>query len=307
MNPFSLVAMAVAAALLVYFWFRKASMVQALAIANLAVFVVMLVTGDKVSIRGSPLLADLAFRPSYLVELDAGRLYTAVTAQFLHADLFHILGNLLVLLLAGMPLEERLGRARFLAVYFGSGIVAVLLHVLWVEYATGAPLSVPVVGASGCVFGILGALAAAYPRAEIPMFLIILIPRVPAFIVAIVYAMIEGVALLGGIETGVANAAHIGGALGGAILAPLLKPPPITSAAGPRRLDYEALERLAPDERGRQLVARVRENGDQPELQRAWLDRLLVSLRCPQCGTGFAEAGRGMLECDQGHRERYAV
>lgn len=306
MNPLSLLAVALVLGLLVYFWFRKASMVQALAIANFAVFVFMLATGNKTSITGSPLLADLAFRPVYLVELDALRFYTAVTAQFLHADLIHIVGNMFILVLAGMPLEDRLGRGRFLLVYLGSGVTAVVLHVLWVQYATDAPLTIPVVGASGAVFGILGALAAAYPRAEIPMFLLILIPRVPAFIVAIVYAFVEGVALLGGLQTGVANAAHIGGALGGAILGPLLKPPP-QPTAGSRRIDYEALERLAPDARGRELVVRIRENGDHPELQRAWLDRLMVALRCPQCGTGFAEVRAGVLECDQGHQERYAT
>lgn len=305
MNPFSILAITLAAALLVYFWIRKASIVQGLAIANFAVFVLMLAAGNKVTIAGSPLLADLAFRPAYLTELEYARWYTVFTAQFLHADLLHILGNMIILLLAGMPLEEKLGRHRFLAVYLFSGVTAVLLHVLWVQYATQSPLTVPVVGASGCVFGVLGALAAAYPRLEIPMFLMILIPRVPAFIVAIVYALIEGVALLGGITTGVANAAHLGGAVGGAILAPLLRPP----LAGPRRrqIDYSALQRLAPDEAARRLVARIRENSDQPELQRAWLDRLLVALRCPQCGTGFAEAGAGVLECDQGHRERYAT
>jgi hypothetical protein len=114
--------------------------------------------------------------------------------------------------------------------------------------------------------------------------------------------------LFGGGGSGVAHAAHIGGAIGGAIAAPLLKPrfaaPHELGSA--RRIDYGVLERLASDDRTRRLVPKGRENSDTAELQRAWLDRLFVALRCPRCGEGFAEVSPGVLECDQGHRERYA-
>jgi membrane associated rhomboid family serine protease len=312
MSIYSILALLLAGSVLAYFWVRKASMAQGVAIANFVVFLVTLVTADRFSsIAGSPLLEDLAFRPRYIAEWEWTRLHTVFTAAFLHADFFHILANMLILLMAGLPFEERLGRSRFLGVYFFSAVVAVLLHVLWNKFALGdASLNTPVVGASGAVFGILGGFAATYPRDQIPVILIFFVlPRVPVILAAIVLSLFEVVALFGGAGSSVAHAAHIGGAVGGAISAPLLKPPdvrPGTVTAG-RKLDYEKLATLAADDKARRLVDRVRENSDAIELQRAWLDRLFVSLRCPQCGEGYAESSPGILECEQGHREKYVL
>lgn len=313
MSLYSILAVLLALAVLAFFWVRKAPIIQGLAVANFVVFVVTLATADRfTSIQGSPLLDDLAFRPAYVTDPQPLRLYTVVTAAFLHADFFHIVGNMLILLLAGLPFEERMGRARFLGIYLFSAVVAVLLHVLWNRYALGVDaLQTPVVGASGAVFGVLGGFAATYPRDQIAMIIppFIFPIRMPVVVAAVVYSFVEIVALLFGGLSPVAHAAHIGGAVGGAILAPLLKPParqPGTVEPG-RRLDFGRLGELAHDEKTRKLVDRVRENSDAAELQRAWLDRLFVSLRCPQCGQGFAEVAPGTLECDAGHRERYVV
>lgn len=312
MNVFSILSVVLAISVLVYFWVRKGSMVQGLALANFVVFVITLATADRFSsIAGSPLLDDLAFRTRYITDWDWSHSHTIVTAAFLHADFVHILANMLILLMAGMAFEERLGRGRFLAVYFFSSIVAILLHVVWNQFTLGhAALNTPVVGASGAVFGILGGFAATYPRDQIPMILVFFVlPRVPVILAAIILSLFEIVALFGGAASGVAHAAHIGGAVGGAIAAPLVKPPERkagTVTAG-RKLDYEKLATLAHDDKTRKLVDRVRENSDAAELQRAWLDRLVVLLRCPQCGQGYAETGSGFLECDEGHRERYVA
>lgn len=313
MNTYSILALLLAAAIVAYFWVRKGSMVQGLAIANFVVFLITLATADRfTSIAGSPLLDDLAFRTAYITQWDWAHLHTIVTAAFLHADFIHVLANMLILLMAGMPFEERLGRGRFMIVYVSSSIIAILLHVLYSQFTYGSgAANVPVVGASGAVFGILGGFAATYPRDQIPMILVFFVlPRVPVILAAIVLSLFEIVAIFSG-ETGsgIAHAAHIGGAVGGAVVAPFVKPPerkPGTLTAG-RKLDYEKLTSLAHDDKTRRLVDRVRENSDAAELQRAWLDRLFVSLRCPQCGEGYAETSPGTLECEKGHRERYVA
>lgn len=313
MNIYSILAMLLAVAILAFFWVRKASMTQGLVLANFLVFVITLATANRfTSVAGSPLLDDLAFRSGYMVHGDWSRAYTVVTAAFLHADFFHVLSNMLILMLAGLPFEERLGRGRYLGVYFFSSIVAVVMHVLWTRFALGTTnLDIPVVGASGAVFGILGGFAATYPRDQIPM----IIPpfmfpfRMPVVLAAVIYSLVEIVALFVGGQSPVAHAAHIGGAVGGVICAPMLKPP--ERRAGEvtpgKKLDYERLRALAHDDKTRMLVDRVRDNGDAAELQRAWLDRLFVSLRCRECGEGFAEVSPGTLECEKGHRERYVV
>lgn len=309
MNLISWAVLIAFVGLLGLFWWRKWSIVQALVIANLVAFAIGLVSGGIVTLQGSPILDDLALRPRYLTEPDLLRLHTVLTATFLHADPAHVFGNMLVLWMVGMPFEERVGRSRFLTIYGGSAVVAVVLHALWaMGFSPTGGLDVPVVGASGAVFGILGAFAATYPRDQIPMFLVfILLPRVPVVIAALVMTLIEGVFLAAGQGLdGVARAAHIGGVVGGIGLGLLLKPRQAPGAAGPSGLDYKTLDRLATDARQREIVERLRMNEGHPELQAAWIERLAQALRCPLCGQTYREARRGILRCPRGHEERYA-
>ena len=91
--------------------------------------------------------------------------HTAVTAGFLHAqfDLMHVLGNVVILALVGVPLEQRLGTKRYAIVYaiglLGGSLAWTLAN--W-ESIT------PAWGASGAAFGLLGAYLAGWPRDEIP-------------------------------------------------------------------------------------------------------------------------------------------
>lgn len=310
----------VALATVTYFWVRKASMTQGLILANLFVFILTIVTGNGLNINGSPLLDDLAARSSYLTEQDWPRMYTFVTAAFLHADFLHLLGNLLVLYLLGLPFEDRVGRGRFLLVYFWGAIIAVVLHSLWVLYQVRsnpallpieaeARLDVPLVGASGAVFGVLGAFATRYPRDEVTVPLVfIILPRVPVYIAAVLLTFFEAFFLFGSGTIGrVAHAAHIGGAIGGSLMALVLRPPKAAGRMGPSRIDYQNLERLATEPRQREWLGKLRENEEHPEIQRAWLEKLGQSLRCPACGQPYAHAARGRLICVNGHEERYAL
>jgi membrane associated rhomboid family serine protease len=77
-----------------------------------------------------------------------------VTHMFLHAGWFHLLGNLFLLLLAGPPIEDRLGRAMYAAFYGASGVFAALLYA-----ALASDPQIPMVGASGAIAGVLGAFA----------------------------------------------------------------------------------------------------------------------------------------------------
>lgn len=319
MNAFSLVAIAAALFVLVFAWLRRIPMTYALILANVAVFVLELVAGGVVASRsGSIVIDDLAYRPLYFMEGDVARLYTLLTAGFLHAGFGHIFGNMLILFLAGAPFEERLGRARFLGLYLFALVAGSLVHTLWVAYTNdGLQASVLSLGASGAVFGVLGGFATAYPKERFPIFPIPLIVftffarNVPVLLGVLLLAVLDAFLLFlsQGLD-GVAHAAHLGGAVGGSVAALLLRPAP---GARPersrpmRQIDYGALTRIAHDDRTRVMVDRVRENADTAELQRAWLDRLLVALRCPACGHGYAEVRPGVLECDLGHREKYVV
>ena len=118
---------------------------------NVAVFLVTVVSGANV-LTGqgrSRLYDDFALIPAYVGQ---GEWWRLVSSMFLHYGIVHIGFNMWALLVIGSPLEAMLGRLRFLALYFLSGIGGGIL-----SFATGSVLT-PAAGASGAIFGLFGAL-----------------------------------------------------------------------------------------------------------------------------------------------------
>lgn len=279
-------------------------MTQVVAVVSFVVFLVAAFTASNwrtASIVGSPLLHSLAWRPSYLLQPDRwGRLYSLVATMFLHYDVRHIVANMVTLIFIGLPFEERIGRGRWLMVFLGGGLIGTLLHSAF-ELRTGGGETF-MVGASGAFFAILAAYATLYPRDPVVLFAIIIIPRAPVYIAAIVYTGFQFFAIFSASTSGVAVLAHVGGAIGGFALAPLvsytMRKAPVR--AGPRGVDLAALEHAAVTGEQRKLLAKLRENKDEPELARAWYDKFVASLRCRECGEPYREDG-GMLTCPKGH------
>lgn len=150
-----------------------------------------------------------------------------VTSMFLHGGWLHFLGNMWFLYIFGDNVEDRLGRGRYLALYLSGGLLAALTQVV---ASPASPL--PMVGASGAIAAVMGAYVVLYPRARvfsvIPIFILFYFVRIPAFIFIGVWfglQFLQGYAsLLAGTETGgVAWWAHIGGLLGGILLALILR------------------------------------------------------------------------------------
>jgi membrane associated rhomboid family serine protease len=102
-----------------------------------------------------------------------------VTALFIHADWLHLAGNLLFLMIFGLPAERALGSWRFLALFLAGGAIANLVGAL-----TLASANEPIVGSSGGVSAIVGAYLALFPRARlglvIPLGLFLEFVRIPA-------------------------------------------------------------------------------------------------------------------------------
>lgn len=93
------------------------------------------------------------------------RPWTLLTCAFLHADLWHVLGNLLFLFVFGRAVNGRMGHGAFLAVYLAAAVVASLAHVLLGAGSHGALL-----GASGAISGVMGLALAFFPRHNVRMF-----------------------------------------------------------------------------------------------------------------------------------------
>lgn len=142
---------------------------------------------------------------------------TLLTAMFLHGGWLHIIGNMLYLWIFGNNIEDKLGRFKFILFYLLSGIIASMVFVL-----TSPNSTVPMVGASGAIAGVLGAYLLKFPHARI-LTLIFLgffvrIVRIPAvyvlgfwFIIQLIYALPS----IGSNAGGVAWFAHIGGFVAG--------------------------------------------------------------------------------------------
>lgn len=104
------------------------------------------------------------------------RSITLVTSCFSHQDPMHFLFNMVGLYSFGMVIHDRLGREQFLAMYLGTGIAAnVVSHVVHLTLRRTRPL-MPGLGASGAVFGLLGATALWYPHSSVSL---IFLPMVP--------------------------------------------------------------------------------------------------------------------------------
>ncbi|MFH1424791.1 MAG: rhomboid family intramembrane serine protease [archaeon] len=141
----------------------------------------------------------------------AGAGYTMITYMFLHANVQHIFLNSLGLLFFGYHMEKEFTGPLTLLIYFVSGMFAAAVYVL------SAPANVLVVGASGAIFGLMAYLTLTRPFKISPMPFIIPMPIAVASLLYVIFA--APVMATGGLLEGVAHNAHIGGLLGGSLLA----------------------------------------------------------------------------------------
>jgi membrane associated rhomboid family serine protease len=155
--------------------------------------------------------------------LDPANLLPLISNTFLHGGYLHLIVNMWTLWLFGLPVEDRLGPARFAALYLGCGAAGSLAHL-----AFNLSSQVPALGASGAIAGVLGAFVWIYPRAKVaavvPIIIIPWIFHLPAILYAGVWFLIqivEGWGSLGAdpMSGGIAWWAHIGGFAAGLALA----------------------------------------------------------------------------------------
>ncbi|MGH9000575.1 MAG: rhomboid family intramembrane serine protease [Acidimicrobiia bacterium] len=159
---------------------------------------------------------DTAPRQEYFP--DKNVYLSLLSSMFLHGSILHLGGNMLFLWIFGNNMEDRFGKFGFVLLYLLTGVGATLVHVF-----TQPDSTVPVIGASGAIAGVMGAYLVYFPHARIltvvPVLFLVLI-RLPAFVVLLIWF---GMQFLTNPNTGVAVAAHIGGFVLGALLAVVVK------------------------------------------------------------------------------------
>ncbi len=147
-----------------------------------------------------------------------------ITSMFLHADLLHLGGNALYLWIFGNNVEYAMGRFRFILFYLSCGAVAALAYASFKPYST-----VPMIGASGAISGVLGAYLLLYPYARVLIFLpfgiFSRVIRLPAFWVLWFWFIFQlmSLTLSEGQSGGVAWVAHVTGFVAGMVLIPIFK------------------------------------------------------------------------------------
>lgn len=158
--------------------------------------------------------------------LNGENLFSLITYMFVHIDFLHIFLNMFSLFLFGRDVEEYLGKAKFLLVYFFSGIVAALFHIFYFVaflsldcsiYIRPIPSAclIPSIGASGAIFGIMGSYLVFFPRRRLAAFLYFIPVIAPAYVIIMLFILIQTFFMLTTPFSTVAYTAHVGGFVAG--------------------------------------------------------------------------------------------
>ena len=191
--------------------------------ACIGVYAWQFLSGYRDPEAGDLLVKTYGMIPSGVI---SGRhLWTLLTSMFLHGGFFHLIGNMLYLWIFGDNIEDAFGHGWFLLLYLFTGIAGSLLQIALMPSS-----SIPTIGASGAISGVMGAYFVLFPRARvltlIPIFFFIRLIYLPAPLLLgfwILIQVLNGCGSVPGTGGGVAYFAHIGGFASGLILGLLVR------------------------------------------------------------------------------------
>ena len=307
LSAVSYLALAVIAASIAVAWSRRFLASGALVIANVIVFVMTdfgphiqgIVDGRVVS--QSVLRLELSLWADNLYGAEPIAALQLLTSMFVHADFMHLLGNLIVLLAFALPFEERVGHRTFLVLYLLSGLVGALAQV-----GTNWGDTMLMMGASGAVFGVIGAFTAMYPRQVVVVPLpigIMFFVRMKVITGAIVFAAMQFLLLFVSSQSNVAYMAHLGGLAGGLVLANAvvkIRGRPEEPKQRNAQVSFDDLRPYAVDAATRKALAYMEESRDEPAIFQAWWERFWKGARDPDTVQKVRPIGPGRVMREDG-------
>ncbi len=245
---------------------------------------------------------DIIYEFSFaLTETPLSKFFTSI---FLHAEPFHLIGNMLFLWVFGPSVEEKLGWPKFLFVYFVTGFAGAYAQAIADKALVGTVR--PCIGASGCIMGILGAYFYLYPWSTVCVFYlfgiyiwgtwnvkaiwIILIFIIMDLFEGILYARID-------VSGGVANFAHLGGTALGMMLCYILQ-------ATPEKAEVSDVKAFKSDVKDyyklpfEKIEVMLKDNPDDPELLRAAFFNARLDSDREVIDDAFRTLGPNLLEKD---------
>jgi len=273
-----------------YYCFRNQFMVsQSLVFINFSIFASWWIIYLLYPKYGIEAIIDFGFKSQYIAEPQF-RLVSIITAMFMHGGSMHIMMNMLVLILLGVPFEERIGSRSFLLIYFISGILGSLITAS-VSVYNQEGLDTLNIGASGAVFGIMGGFALLYPRDEIPMLLgPIFLHRVPVILATIVFVAMETLYVGMNTQDGIGHGTHMASFIAGVFLSPLF---PKKSIIEKQSVNFDIiyLTKLYDNSKQGEYELQMLKEADEPELQSAWLETFLEKQTCLECSNKLNSKG----------------
>ncbi len=278
-DPVSIVATLTIPAAIGYAWWRKAPLCLTLAVAMLASFALGALAGLLDPRSGlDRFWTDLAL---WRLGPDHSGPLSYITMMFLHANLFHLLFNLLFVIGLGPLFEDRVGPLRWGVLFFVGGVFANLVFEA-VNYAS--PFYV-LLGASGGLSAVFGAFGRLYPRERVSMWILFPLPAMPVIYLVIGFILVQ--LLLSLVAFGpllaVAWVAHAAGAAFGFAVAPVVMRIPSKRRPREKRRDFSALKPLLRGPDLDEIYGHL--SGETlPEARQAWLERFALRASCPQCG-----------------------
>ncbi len=237
--------------------------VKYLLIINVAVYVVQVFLDQPKPAQPAGLLSSL-----FGVTVEGfWQIWRYLTFQFLHGDAWHLFFNMLALFFLGPVLERHWGTKRFVKFYLSCGIVAGLAYVV-IGALYGLPGDMPIIGASGGVYGILLACAVLFPRIKLLLFFIVPISiRILAgFIFGAMALVVLRALAQGQAYAAMSDVAHLGGAAAAAFwlwALPPLREGAVEGKAGSRRGAWQRKmkKRQANDEEIDRILEKIKQEG----------------------------------------------
>lgn len=200
---------------------RFPAVTVALIVANIAVFLVELSQG--VQIQGffqtwGVIPAEYSARADLPPTHPYPFWATLFTSMFLHGGFLHLFGNMLYLWIFGDNVEDAMGRGRYLVFYLLCGIAAAFAQI-----AVDPQSTIPSVGASGAISGVLAAYLVMFPARRVAVLLVRSIVHMPAIVVIGFWILLQFISGIGQVAQteqtgGIAYAAHVGGFVAGFVL-----------------------------------------------------------------------------------------
>lgn len=302
----SLLAIAIIAAGIYVAFSGRFLAVGAIVVTNILVFV-LTAFGPSYHVEGAvgfdipKIHAELGLFGQEVAALQPVAGLRLVTSMFVHADAFHIFGNMLMLLIFGLPFEERIGHRRFTLLYLLSGAAGSLAMAgsVW-----GEPLLL--MGASGAVFGVLGGFGGAYPlervRLPIPGPILFWV-RAPVIVFAMIGAGLQTAyqIVLSGVDN-VAYMAHLGGLAAGLVLGFLLvrRGELDRGTAQTAAVDFARLEPFATDPRAHKALSEMERSQGEPDVFRVWVEEFFRHARDPETGEPVRPGAAGRIVTQSG-------